>query len=189
MSEHNRRTWGLIILILASGMALVALFVRLYQLILLPATPTIAILTISFSLLFLTAVIVGVTTSFISFKLGFACGRERSLKNPPEPGEVVTPFEVKLFGRTLASRPAEPFLFKIAGEPMDEKSFERKPFYDDETVQARIHKWERQKNALPTKTMTKFLTQEITIRPDGSLHIPLETFFLWRKRNPKDSKN
>jgi len=189
MNNHNRKAWGFIILMPASAMALVALFVRLYQLAMLPTTPTIAILTISFSLLYLTAMVVGVVTGFVFFKLGLAYGREQALKKPPNLGEVVRPFEVKLFGRTLLRHPAQPFLFDVAGETMDKKISERKPFFDDETTRAKMHRWERQKNALPAKALAKLLAQEIIIRPDGSIHVPVETFFLWRRRNPKNSKN
>lgn len=178
--------------ILASVMTLAALFFRLQQLLLLPDTPAMTILTVSFSFLFLAATAIGVTSSFMSFKFGYAYGREQALKNPPMLGEVVKPYEVKFVGLTLARRPAGSFLFKVAGETV-EKNYStglgRKPFFDDETIRAKIHKWERRRNALPAKNQTKFLIQEFSIHPDGSLYVPLETFFLWRRRKPKNSSN
>jgi hypothetical protein len=183
---NNRKgTWGLMI---AIAIALAVSIFWAYQFIVFRTTPTIAIVVLGLSP-FLAVMIIGAFVSFVSFKLGFAFGRERALKNPPNLGDVVNPFEVKLFGQTLAQRPIDPFLFGIAGDSMDKKNIGRKSFYDDETVRAKMQKWEQQKNTLPAKALSKFLTQEISINPDGSLHVPLETFFLWKKQNPKDSQN
>lgn len=185
---HNRftRTWGLVIAMLVIAMALAALIAWNYQCALLHTTPAIAILTLGFSLFGVTMVS-GAIVSFLSFKLGYAYGRERALKEPPNPGEEVAPYEAKLFGLRLVRHPAESFLFRVTGEPMEKKTSGRKPLYDDETIRTAIQKWEQKENISPEITLVEFLEQEFGNHVDGSLHVPPQIFYSWRRQMMKNS--
>lgn len=152
----------------------------------------IALLVLTFTVITVAAFVVQGAV-YASRMEGYLRGQAAALRNPPRPGTIIKPFELKLFGVVLLRYPEIPFEFKVETQAQEGEVYQleacaakrplgKQPRFPEEKIRKAVLKWERRDRNFSARTLEEFLDQEFGTGPDGILLMAPTTFYGWRKR-------
>ncbi|MEI7847324.1 MAG: hypothetical protein WCK35_16110 [Chloroflexota bacterium] len=197
MFGQLKKMWGYYIALLTVIAVLSYHIVWVYQVVLRRFGEDIALLALTATMIVVVILVIRGAV-YASMLDGILRGQVMALKNPPNPGTTIQPFELKILGMVLFRYPDTSFEFQVDADadvndeyqldpnlPMDGKKLHR---FTDEKIRSAIEKWDRRDKSFSARTLDDFLRQEFGSEPSGVPLMAQSTFYDHRRRIRKARK-